>query len=118
MAGAMRLFCDDAPVRNRAAIYTAFSALFFMTPFLIATLPPLFDRASAVSLFERSAMDVTSIASLATNLSAAKTEQEVGIAVLKKAMDVESAGAIALINAIPSAANLPANLGQNINIAV
>lgn len=63
-------------------------------------------------------MDVTSIASLATNLSTAKADQEIGIAVLKKAMDIESAGAMALINAIPSAANLPANLGQNINIAV
>jgi hypothetical protein len=63
-------------------------------------------------------MDVMSIASLATSLSSAKVDQEVGIAVLKKAMDVETAGATALINAIPSAANLPANLGQNINIAV
>jgi hypothetical protein len=66
-------------------------------------------------------VDVSSIASLATNLSAAKTDQQVGIAVLKKAIDVEAAGATALINAIPSiptAANLPANLGQNINIAV
>jgi hypothetical protein len=63
-------------------------------------------------------MDVTSIASLATNLSTAKVDQEIGIAVLKKAMDIESAGAMALINAIPSATNLPANLGQNINIAV
>lgn len=63
-------------------------------------------------------MDVSGIASLATSLSANKTDQQVGIAVLKKAMDVESAGATALINAIPqvpSAANLPPNLGQNIN---
>ncbi|HSB97275.1 MAG TPA: YjfB family protein [Spongiibacteraceae bacterium] len=63
-------------------------------------------------------MDVSSIASLATNLSETATNQSVGIAVLKKAMNIESAGALALINAIPSAANLPANLGQNINIAV
>lgn len=63
-------------------------------------------------------MDVMNIASLATDMSAAKTNQQVGIAVLKKAIDVEAAGATALINAIPSAANLPANLGQNINIAV
>jgi hypothetical protein len=69
-------------------------------------------------LLKEIAMDVSSIASLATNLSAAKTDQQVGIAVLKKAMDIASAGATALISAIPSPANLPANLGQNINIAV
>lgn len=66
-------------------------------------------------------MDVSGIASLATNLSAARTDQQVGIAVMKKAMDIESAGATALIAALPqmpSAANLPPNLGQNINIAV
>lgn len=69
-------------------------------------------------------MDVISIASLATQMAATRTEQQVGIAVAKKAMDIESAGALALIAAIPqagvapSAANLPAHLGQNINIAV
>lgn len=63
-------------------------------------------------------MDVSSIASLATNLSETSTNQSVGIAVLKKALNIESAGALALIQAIPNAANLPANLGQNINIAV
>jgi len=44
----------------------------------------------------------------------------VGLTVLKKAIDVEAQAAMALINAIPqpsqpSAANLPPNLGQNIN---
>lgn len=44
----------------------------------------------------------------------------VGLAVLKKAINVEAQGAMALINAIPqppqqSSANLPPNLGQNIN---
>jgi hypothetical protein len=105
----MRLFCADASVLDRTAIYTA------------PVRSSRHQRAHRdIWLFYvlRFVMDVTSIASLATNLSAAKTEQQVGIAVLKKAMDVESAGAVALINAIPSAANLPANLGQNINIAV
>lgn len=44
----------------------------------------------------------------------------VGLAVLKKAMDVEAQSAMALINAIPqpaqSSANLPPHLGQNINV--
>lgn len=44
----------------------------------------------------------------------------VGIAVLKKANDIQAQTAMALIAAIPqppqqSAANLPPNLGQNIN---
>ncbi|MCK9201921.1 MAG: YjfB family protein [Gallionella sp.] len=44
----------------------------------------------------------------------------VGMAVLKKAIDIEAQSAMALIAAIPqppqqSAANLPPNLGQNIN---
>lgn len=65
-------------------------------------------------------MDVAGIASLSTNLAETATNQAVGIAVLKKAINLESAGALALINAIPSipSANLPINLGQNINIAV
>lgn len=44
----------------------------------------------------------------------------VGMTVLKKAMDIQAQSAMALIAAIPqppqqSAANLPPNLGQNIN---
>ena len=39
-------------------------------------------------------MDVSSIASLATNLSETSTNQAVGIAVLKKALNIESAGAV------------------------
>ena len=46
---------------------------------------------------------------------------DISMAVLKKSIDSEARGAIALINAIPqppktSSANLPPNLGQNINI--
>lgn len=44
----------------------------------------------------------------------------VGLVVLKKAINVEAQGAMALVNAIPqppqqSAANLPPNLGRYIN---
>ncbi len=65
-------------------------------------------------------MDVTSISDVATNLSASATNQAVGIAVLKKAINLESAGALALVAAIPtvSSTNLPVNIGQNINVAV
>ncbi len=47
----------------------------------------------------------------------------VGVSVLKKALDIHAQGAMQLIAALPqppqppqSAANLPPNLGQNINI--
>ena len=62
-------------------------------------------------------MDTSSIASLATNMAATATGQAVGVAVLKKAMDIQASGAAALLQAIPPApaANLPPHLGQNIN---
>jgi len=46
---------------------------------------------------------------------------DVGIAVLKKSIDIQSQAAMTLINAIPqppqqSSASLPPNLGQNINV--
>jgi len=48
------------------------------------------------------------------------TGDVVGLAVLKKSIDIEAQVAMALINAIPQpsqpgASNLPPNLGQNIN---
>lgn len=47
------------------------------------------------------------------------TSDMVGLTVLKKAIKIESQSAMALINAIPKptpVANLPSNLGQNINV--
>ncbi len=62
-------------------------------------------------------MDVGNIANMATALSQERTQQDIGVAVLKKAMDVQAQGAMALIQAIPPApSNLPANLGQNVNV--
>ncbi len=63
-------------------------------------------------------MDVTGIANVATAMVETSTNQAVSIAVLKKAMDISAAGALALIEAIPdnkSIQNLPSHLGQNIN---
>ena len=61
-------------------------------------------------------INLNSSAALAQNATG-----EVGIAVLKKSIDIQSQAAMTLISAIPqpqqqSAANLPPNLGQNINI--
>lgn len=63
-------------------------------------------------------MDVAGIAKLATSIAETGTKQDVDIAVLKRAQQVESASATQLIDAIkstPSVQNLPANLGNTIN---
>lgn len=57
----------------------------------------------------------------ATSASLVQTNMDVvSTTVLKKALDIEAQTAISLINALPqpvqqSSANLPANLGKNIN---
>jgi hypothetical protein len=62
-------------------------------------------------------MDVQNIAQLAVNLATTTTNQAIGIAVLKKAMDVQASSAAAMLEALPpvSGANLPPHLGQNID---
>jgi hypothetical protein len=62
-------------------------------------------------------MDVAQIANLATSLSQAKTDSDIQVAVLKKALDIASSSALALISTIPHtpSENLPSHLGQNIN---
>lgn len=62
-------------------------------------------------------MEVNQIAQLATSLASTSTNQAIGIAVMKKAMDVQASTATALLEALPPAtgANLPAHLGQNVN---
>lgn len=61
-------------------------------------------------------MDVPSIAAVATDLTQAKTEGAVQLAVLKKAMDIQAQGAMQLIQAaaqvIPTN---PPNLGNTID---
>ena len=63
-------------------------------------------------------MDITDIARLATGMAQTRLQQEMGVAVLKKAQDAESSTALALLQALPPVlptTNLPAYLGQNIN---
>jgi hypothetical protein len=63
-------------------------------------------------------MDVTGIAKLATSIAETGNKQEVGIAVLKRAQQIESTTATQLIDAIrstPTVQNLPPNLGTRIN---
>lgn len=62
-------------------------------------------------------MDVSNIPALSTAMSNTAVKQQVEISTLKKSMDIQEAGALALINAIPPVptAGLPDGVGQNIN---
>jgi hypothetical protein len=65
-------------------------------------------------------MDVTGIGRLSTSIAETGTKQEVDIAILKRAQQIESSTATQLIEAIqPSqtvtGSNLPPHLGNNIN---
>ncbi|HAT29448.1 MAG TPA: putative motility protein [Janthinobacterium sp.] len=63
-------------------------------------------------------MDVTGIAQLSTSLADTGTKQAVGISVEKKAQDIQSSSAAALIEALPpvqSTPNLPSHIGSRIN---
>lgn len=59
---------------------------------------------------------VGSIASLSVGMAQARTEQAVGITVLRKALDIEASTFAILLEAIaPAQVNLPSHLGQNID---
>jgi len=60
-------------------------------------------------------MDVTNIAKLSTSMAETGIRQEVGVTMLKKAMDIEVASAAQLIQSLPQPQNLPAHLGNTIN---
>ena len=67
---------------------------------------------------EEGIMSVNSIASLSTAMAATQTNQEIGVAMLKKSIDIASNSELALLSSVSAptpAANLPSNLGQNIN---
>lgn len=58
---------------------------------------------------------VSGITSLATAMSQERIAQDVSIALVKKAIDLQAAGALALIEALPAVTNLPANLGNSVD---
>jgi hypothetical protein len=63
-------------------------------------------------------MDVTGMSKLASSVAETGTRQEVDIAILKRAQEIESSTATQLIDAVkatPTVQNLPANLGNTIN---
>lgn len=60
--------------------------------------------------------NVSSIASAATQMGQAKTDDAISVAVLKKAMDIQAQGAAQLIQALPQpTSNNPPNLGNKVN---
>ena len=61
---------------------------------------------------------VSSIASLSVSMAQTRTEQAVGVTVLRKALDIEASTFATLLEAVAPAqvsSNLPPHLGQNIN---
>ena len=60
-------------------------------------------------------MEVSAIASVATEMSQVQTAQAVQLAVLKKAMAIEEQSALQLLQALPSN---PPNLGNNVDVLV
>lgn len=62
-------------------------------------------------------MDVNGIAKLATSLAETRHSQEIGAAMLRKALDLSASNAAALVASVsPSGIqNLPPHLGKNIN---
>ena len=65
-------------------------------------------------------MDVSAIASLATDLAQTRTLAEAQISVQKKAMELQGAGVLQLLEAaaqvMPQAPSNPPHLGNNVDI--
>lgn len=62
-------------------------------------------------------MDVSNIASLGTAMANQRNSDALDMAVLKKALEAQSSGALTLINALPQPApSNPSNLGNTIDI--
>lgn len=60
-------------------------------------------------------MDVNTVAKLASSVAETGIKQDVGLAVLKRAQEIESSTASQLISAVQAPQSLPAHLGNTIN---
>lgn len=61
-------------------------------------------------------MDVNSIASLATNMAAEKTQSAVATTMLRKALDIQESSALSLLQALPPpVSSNPPNLGNAVD---
>jgi Putative motility protein len=61
-------------------------------------------------------MDVTTAASLGSQVALMKTGDAVGITVLRKAIDLQAQGALQLLDALPPVASNPPHLGNSIDV--
>jgi hypothetical protein len=61
-------------------------------------------------------METNDIAALSTQMSQIQLGDKVGVAVLKKAIDLQNSAAAQLIDALPPPPSNPENLGQNIDV--
>ncbi len=61
-------------------------------------------------------MDVSTVGSLSSALSQAKTGDSVSTLVLKKAMDIQAQNAAQLIQALPQVPSNPSHLGNSVDI--
>lgn len=60
-------------------------------------------------------MDAMGIAKLATSIADTGTRQDVSLAMLKRAQDIQASTATQLLDAVQPVQNLPAHLGKNVN---
>ena len=61
-------------------------------------------------------MDISAVASLATQMSQQRTAESASLLLMKKAMEMQKTSAQALLAALPTPASaLPPHLGQNVN---
>ncbi len=60
-------------------------------------------------------MDVTQIASLATDMASSQTADQVNVLMLKKALNTQAAAAIGVLQALPPPLPANPNIGRNIN---
>ena len=61
-------------------------------------------------------MDVTSVSSSSSALSQTQTGGDVGMLVMKKAIDIQAQSAMQLLQALPQVANNPPNLGNSVDV--
>jgi hypothetical protein len=61
-------------------------------------------------------MDISAIASLSTMMAQQRTAETAQLAVLKKAMNLQEANAMTLIQSVTPSTSLPSHLGQNVNV--
>lgn len=61
-------------------------------------------------------MDVSAIVGASGALTQQQTAMQASMLVLKKAIDIEAANALQLLQTLPQVANNPANLGNSVDI--